>query len=243
MPVPAFANILLAGPCNLRCPHCIGRRVPPRLKNPSLELFPLPGLQDFCTLLAERRVREVSLTGIDTDPLLYRHQVRLLEELRGRVPGVRVSLHTNGRLALARIAVFNCYDRATVSVPSFVPETCRAMTGSARVLDLGRILERASIPVKVSTLVTEDNLGEIPAILEHCRALGVRRVVLRRLDGDTRPWDLVPGHEPVAHFGGNPVYRWDGLEVTVWSFAASNLPCLNLFPDGSIDDHYLLPVE
>jgi len=241
MPSPAFANILLSGPCNLRCPHCIGRRVPARFKVFNLDCFPLAGLGRFCDELVERGVREVSLTGVDTDPLLYRHQPRLLAELRRRVPGVRVSLHTNGRLALSQLKEVNLYDRVCLSLPSFEPRTCRAMTGSGRVLDLAAILDKATVPIKVSVLVTDENRAEVPAILERCHALGVRRAVLRRLDGDGRPWDLLPGHEPVALFGENPVYDLRGLEVTVWRFDATALSCLNLFPDGSISDCYRLP--
>lgn len=238
-----FANILLSGRCNLRCPDCIGRRVSERFKVPNLDRFPLAGLDRFCALLAEQGVFEVSLTGIDTDPQLYRHQARLLDALRRQVPGVRISLHSNGRRALGAMDVFNLYDRACLSVPSFLPATCRLMTGSARVLDVARILERATIPVKVSTLVTEHNLGEVPAILERLGSLGIRRAVLRRLDGDTRPWDLMPGLAPSASFGGNPVYRLGPLEVTVWAFAATTLRCLNLLPDGSVSENYRLPTR
>ncbi len=235
-----FANILLTGRCNRRCPHCIGHALAGRSLPDSLGLFPLPGLAEFLEALRRHGIREVSLTGTNTDPLLYRHLGRLIDRLREELPGIRLSLHTNGALALRRIRVFNRFDRATVSIPSFRPATCRRMTGSPRVPDLTEILRRSEIPIKVSTLVTSDNRAEVPEILRRCGELGVRRLVLRKLYGDSSPENFFPDLNPVRTFGGNPVYALNGLEVTVWDFGRSALRCLNLFSDGSVTDAYEL---
>ena len=45
---------------------------------------------------------------------------------------------------------------------------------------------------------------------------------------------------PERHFRSNPVYRVHGVEVTVWDFDATASRSLNLFPDGTISDEYLL---
>ena len=234
----AFGNLLFSGPCNQRCPDCIGRQLPRRPAN--LDRFPLVGLERFCVRLVENGVRQLTLTGTDTDPLLYRHLDRLVDELRFRVPGLRINLHTNGRLALARIELVNRCDRACLSLPSFVPGTCARMTGRRQVLPIERILEAARIPIKVSVLVTGRNVAEVPAIIARCRELGLRRLVLRRCLGEGRRWPLLAGRRPVRRFAGNPVYDLDGLEVTVWDFERSALGCLNLFSDGTITERYLL---
>ena len=241
-----FANILLSGRCNLRCPDCIGRLLEPRPDN--LQRFPLAGLRRFCRQLVDERVAEVTVTGTNTDPQLHRHEAELIAYLRRHVPGVRLNLHTNGVLALRRMTTFNRYDRATVSLPSFDPETCEQMTGSARVLPLSEILSAARIPIKISTLVTRANVTQVPDIIARCGQLGVRRMALRRrhadtngdAKGDARRWPLLSGHRPVAHFAGNPVYHVGGVEVTVWDFCRSTLRCLNLFSDGVVSDRYLL---
>jgi len=234
-----FANILLSGPCNLSCPHCVGRVLPRRWPG-NLDRFPLAGQDRFLGELRRLGVREVSLTGSDTEPMLYAHQPELLEALRADVPGVRISLHTNGTLLLKQPELFNRYDRATISLPSFRPETCRAMTGRPAVLDLPAILAVARIPVKISTLVTDDNRPELPEILAECRRLGVRRLVLRKLYGETREFDYFRARRPVRWFAGNPVYDLDGLEVTVWDFGRTALECLNLWSDGTVGTRYLL---
>jgi MoaA/NifB/PqqE/SkfB family radical SAM enzyme len=238
--VDRFANILFTGPCNQRCPHCIGSTLAARALPENLDVFPVRGLDPFLDAVARAGVRELSLTGTNTDPQLYRHEAALLDLLRRRLPGVRLSLHTNGRLALARMELFNRYDRATVSLPSFEPATVRRMTGRDGVLDLSEILRRASIPVKISTLVTPDNRDEIPDIIRRCRRLGVRRLVLRRLYGAPGSDDFLPGLSPVRMFAGNPVYDLDGTEVTVWDFSRTTLRCLNLFSDGTVSRNYLL---
>ncbi|MBN2360270.1 MAG: radical SAM protein [Deltaproteobacteria bacterium] len=239
MTAPRFANLLFSGRCNLRCPHCIGRQLPgPDVDN--LELYPPKNLDLFCHLLRERGIRELSLTGTNTDPLLYRHLPELIAALRRRVPEVRLSLHSNGLLVLPLVHVVNRCHRLALSLPSFDPDTCLAMTGRRLAIDLELVLQRVQVPVKVSTLVTPHNLAEIPAIVARCRALGVRRMALRRLYGDETPLDLLPGQAPVRFFGNQPVYDCDGMEVTVWRFEQSALECLNLFADGFIGDRYLL---
>lgn len=234
----AFANILLSGPCNLRCPDCIGHTLKQRAFPRNLEQFPLHGLETFTQELIRFGIHQVSLTGTNTEPQLYRHETALIRYLRRRVPGVRISLHTNGTMALKKMAVFNRYDRAAISFPSFDPDTCRAMTGSPAVRDLAKILDRAAIPVKISTLVTPHNRDEIPAMIARLRNLGVRRMVLRKRYGKTAPLAFFPETAPKRWFGGNPVYDIDGMEVTLWNFERSRLDCLNLFSDGTVTHQY-----
>ena len=235
-----FANILLSGPCNLACPDCIGTRVHSGVRLSNLHRWPLLSLDRFAAVLLERAIREVSLTGVDTEPMLYRHQARLLRWLRAALPGVRVSLHTNGTLVTRHPDVFNLYDRATLSLPSFRPATCLAMTGNAHVLDLETIVALSAIPLKISTLVTRHNQGELGEILDRCRSLGLRRMVLRKPWQSPGAFDPLPDCEPSANFAGNPVYEIDGLEVTVWDFHKATLPCVNLFADGTITTDYEL---
>ncbi len=245
-----FANILLSGPCNLRCPHCVGRSLGQGAGLNNLDRWPLAGLDAFCAALRRAGVRQVSLTGTNTDPLLYRHHRRLLARLRELIPGVRLSLHTNGVLAHCRMDVVNSFDRVCVSLPSLRADTCRKMTGRASALDMVAIKRRCRVPLKISTLVTHHNAAEVPGIMARCRDLGVRRVVLRKLYMPGVPragvevWErtlrwLRP-YPRAGTFGGNPVLDMDGLEVTLWDFTRTRLRCLNLFADGTVSSEYEL---
>jgi MoaA/NifB/PqqE/SkfB family radical SAM enzyme len=235
-----FANILFAGPCNQRCPYCIGQQVDPALNRNNLDEFPLRNLAAFVALLRQHRVRQIVLTGTTTDPQLYRHEARLIHWLRQQVPEAQLSLHTNGQLALAKMEIFNLYDRATVSFPSFDPDTFEKMTGTHRMPDLAAIVRRASLPVKVSCIINEHNVNQVDEFLDRCRDIGVRRLVFRQLYGDTRQWGILSHLRPVAFYRDNPVYDHRGMEVTYWNFHHTSSTSLNLFSDGSISTEYLL---
>lgn len=244
-PLFDFANLLFSGPCSARCPFCIGRRLDRRRIPPNLDEYPPRNLDAFIARIHRAGIRLLALTGANTDPQLYAHEAQLIERLRGEIPGVQISLHTNGRQALPKMEVFNAYDRATVSFPSFNPETYRRVMGVADPPDLVEIIRRARAPIKLSCVLTAHNLPELGEFLRRCRDLGVRRVALRKLYGDRRPWDaLIPFtglglHRRGAHHG-SPIYNYDEVEVTLWDFAASECRAINLFSSGEITEEYLI---
>lgn len=244
-----FANILFAGPCNLRCPYCIGRQVNPALNRNNLDEFPLRNLERFVELVRAYEVTELVFTGTTTDPQLYRHEARLLAWLREKLSppqrgrageGVNYSLHTNGQLALRKMEIFNQYDRVCISFPSFKADTYQQLMGSPRVPDLAEIVRQAQVPVKISGVINEHNHGELESFLDQCGTIGIKRVVLRQLYGDTRAWPLPKGLIPRSIYRGNPVYDYHGVEVTFWRFDQTASTSLNLFSDGTISDRYLL---
>ncbi len=230
-----FANILFGGPCNRRCWFCIGKELPRAFQQDNLDVFPPKNLEGFIEAVLHDGTRQIVFTGTVTDPQLYRHEARLLEYLRGRLPGRIFSVHTNGALALKKIDVFNLYDKACISFPSFDPATYERMMGSPKVPDLAAIVTASRIPLKVSCLLSDD---DYESFVHRCRSLGIRRVVLRRLYGDNRDWPMP--WQPVRHYRGNPVFDVDGMEVTYWSFEDSRSTSLNLFPDGTLGTSYLL---
>ena len=236
-----FANILFAGPCNARCPFCIGRQIDPRLSVNNLHEFPPRNLDRFVEMILAHAIQQVVFTGTTTDPQLYRHEARLLDYLRGQLPGdTQYSLHTNGRLALKKIAVLKQYDRVCVSFPTFNPATYSKMMGVHGVPDLAQIIDRAQIPVKVSCIVNEHNRHELPEYLARCHAIGIQRVVVRQLYGDTQTLPLVAGLTLHGLFGCNPVYDYRGMEVTYWNFDHCDCQSINLFSDGTIGESYQL---
>lgn len=241
-----FANLLFSGPCSARCYFCIGRQLDPRLNRPNLDLFPPRNLDRFIDLLWEHGVRQLALTGTTTDPQLYRHEAPLLDLLRRRLPpGTHISLHTNGRQALRKLAIFNQYDRVSLSFPSFDPRVYQQMMGVPSPPDLEAILSAARVPVKLSCVLDHHNLPELGAYLQRCHVLGIHRLALRKLYGDLRPWsDLLDptsfGLQARSSYHGNPVYAYGEMEVTLWDFECSESRALNLFADGTISPEYLL---
>ncbi|MFN8613174.1 MAG: radical SAM protein [Vulcanimicrobiota bacterium] len=231
-----FANILFGGPCNRACPFCIGKQLAAPLRSNNLGLYPPRNLEAFIGEVKRHRIREIVFTGTTTDPQLYRFEERLLQELQSRLPEARFCLHSNGALALRKIHVFNQYDRVSLSFPTFDPATYERLMGSRRIPDLAEIVRQARVPIKISALARETTAG----FLDRLCSLGILRVVLRKLYGDSRPLSLPSGLIRVDSYRNNPVFNWKGMEVTVWSFNDSASTSLNLFPDGTLSSRYLL---
>jgi hypothetical protein len=106
--------------------------------------------------------------------------------------------------------------------------------------NLADIMRRADIPIKVSRIITENNAHETDNFLARCHAIGIKRIVFRRLYGDPRPLKILPQLTPVSVYRGNPVYNYHGIEITLWNFHHTRSRSLNLFSNGLISPHYLL---
>jgi MoaA/NifB/PqqE/SkfB family radical SAM enzyme len=241
-----FANLLFSGACNARCNFCIGRQIDPRLNHPNLDEYPPRNLEAFIRLIQAEGIRQVAFTGTNTDPQLYRHEAPLLEHLRRRLPAqTQFSLHTNGLQALHKMEHFNLYDRACLSLPSLDATIYHKVMGRSGPPDLAAILERATVPVKISCVVTRHNAAELPDFLHHLARLGICRVALRKLYGELRPWQALLDWErldltPAGDYQGNPVYTLAGMQVTLWDFTAAQSRAINLFSDGTLSREYLL---
>lgn len=235
-----FANILLAGPCNLSCRDCIGRKLPGWRGFNTLTCRQLPGLCSFIGKLKKQGVKQISITGLNTDPLLYPYLHDLLVRLRHFLPESEISLHTNGLLLHQSMLLVNSFDRITISIPSLVQETYRYMTGRKTLPDFEKMVLMVTKPLKISILVTSHNRREIPLMLQWCQRMDIKRVVLRYRCGDEGDWQFFPGEKPISFYGLNPVYSIGGLNITIWRFTHTALNCLNLYPDGSIKNKYLL---
>jgi hypothetical protein len=142
------------------------------------------------------------------------------------------------------MSVFNLYDCASISLPSFNPATYQRMMGVPNPPDLEEILRLSAIPVKISCVVSDDNTAEIGLFLKQCQETGVRRLVLRKLYGESRSWEaLLPEDAAMVktrEYCGNPVYSYQGMEVTLWDFAGTESTSINLFSNGWISEAYLL---
>lgn len=236
-----FANILFGGACNRFCPWCIGKKLPSNVTTSNLGMFPLTNLDRYINAVNTHRIKQVVFTGTTTDPQLYKHEMPLLDYLRIKLNhDACYSLHTNGVLALRKMEAFNHYDKVCISFPSFNPSTYKKLMGVPAVPQLATIIEKSKVPIKISCIINEHNHQEMEGFLTQCAQLGIRRVVLRKLIGDTRDWNPFRHSSPTAFYKQNPVYEYNGMEVTYWDFDSSSSTSINLFPDGTLGKEYLL---
>lgn len=251
-----FGNIHLSGPCNRSCYFCIGQHMMALDGFDVLDVFPLPGLDEFVAECRRQDVGEVNLTGTNTDPLLYRHHRRLTSHLREAMPGVTLGIRTN---AVADLSVLSLYDKGSVTVCSFDPVIYRQMMGSGRPPNLGAVLELLA-DVKVNVVLGPHNTsphnssgphssGGVPDIfgtLKVLAGLGVRRVNLREPYGQPHVGDPLAGVlERSGEVWGMPTYRCDNecaaggsLEVTYWDVHTVHVESVNLYASGRVSTTY-----
>lgn len=93
-----------------KCYFCIGHELPLALTSKSLRRFPPLNLDLFLERMRQSGTRKVIFTGTSTDPQLYKYEAELLALVRAELPGVHISLHSNGMLADRKMDIFNSYD-------------------------------------------------------------------------------------------------------------------------------------
>lgn len=243
-----FANILFSWNCNAKCPYCIGHRLENDYPG-NLDSFPLENFDVFLHLVQKYKIPEIIFTGTTTDPLLYRHQEKLLDIFKQETPRVRRAIHTNGFLILKKLDVFNRYTKCTLSLPSFREDIFHIMMGTKQAVpDIKEISLQSGIPIKVSRIVSETNnsQAETSHFIETLSDTKISRVAFRKLAGDMSPWDdTIEQLEKlwaiyVWEYRDNSIYTlWD-IEITLWSFDATSSRSLNLFSSGHISHEYLL---
>jgi len=205
-----------------------------------LRKWPIDNLDRFITKMKETNTKRLIFTGTRTDPQLYKYEAKLLALLREQLPGIHVSLHTNGILSIRKMDLFNQYDTVTISLNSFDPQIYQKLHGTKQMPNLQEIMERATIPVKLSCVLTEDNIGTVDQYLQTAANLGVKRLALRHLFNQAQRWPLFTNLKPTKFHCGNPVYNIHGMEATHWIFEKTTGKSLNLFSNGHISEEYML---
>ncbi|OIQ59780.1 cyclic pyranopterin monophosphate synthase [Moorella thermoacetica] len=224
-----MASVLFTGPCNADCVMCIGRGSD---WPGNLDKRELPGLTSF--LENAQGIECCSVSGINTDPLLYPYLDELAQILRKHYS--RVTLHTNGLLLAERQEAVKHFTKVTVSLASFDDRINRdIMRVSNRKIIKGIL--NVSVPVKLSGILTETTVKLVDSYIENARRMGIKQVVFRQEVGKHFP--VFEGIVPSRWVFGNPVYEIGGVEVTVWDFSKSTLRGLYLYPDGQIKGEFL----
>jgi len=194
--------------CNFRCVYCMPKEVfghGYRFMDRK-ELLTFEEIERVARAFAGHGVEKIRLTG--GEPLLRRDVESLVERLAA-IPGLDLTLTTNGALlplkaeALARAGL----RRVTVSLYSLDDATFRAMNDVdfpvQRVPDGIDAARAAGLPVKVNAVVKRDvNDDQVLELARHFRGTGVIVRFIEYMDvGATNGWrmdDVVPAAEIVA---------------------------------------------
>lgn len=234
-----FGNIHLSGPCNRSCYFCIGQHMMALDPFNNLDEWPLKNFDAFIKNCQKRGVKEVNLTGSNTEPLLYRHHSELCGALRDVIPEVQLGIRTNGALILDRIEQWAEYDRASISVTSFDHDIYRATMGSGSPPDIQQILRlKPKMYVYINIVLCPELLvgGDIYNTFNRLADAGVKYVNLREPYG--QPHVGNPMSSPVGTRFGMPIYDWRGMSVMYWDVHRVEVESVNLYANGIVNETY-----
>jgi cyclic pyranopterin phosphate synthase len=195
--------------CNFRCVYCMPKEVFGRDYPflPRAELLTFEEIERLARILAGLGVEKVRITG--GEPLV-RREVETLVAMLARIPGLDLTLTTNGALLARKAQALKDagLDRITVSLDSLDDATFRAMNDVdfpvARVLaGIDAALAAGLDPVKVNVVVKRGaNDDGVVAMARAFRGTGVVVRFIEYMDvGHTNGWrldDVVPAAEVVA---------------------------------------------
>ena len=219
--------------CNFRCVYCMPREV----FGADHEFLPHGEVLTFEEIVRLARVfhglgtEKIRLTG--GEPLLRRGIDRLVAMLREALPGVDLTLTTNGSALKAHARALKAagLDRITVSLDSLDEATFRRMNDAdfpvARVLEGIEAARAAGLaPIKVNMVVKRGvNDHQVVDMARHFRGTGHVVRFIEYMDvGSTNGWrmdDVIPSAEIVrrigehfplqaldARYGGEVAERW-----------------------------------
>jgi cyclic pyranopterin phosphate synthase len=199
--------------CNFRCTYCMPRDVfdadYPFL--PHAEILTFEEIVRIARIFHAHGTRKIRLTG--GEPLLRRGIDRLVALLREALPGVDLTLTTNGSALKAQARALRAagLDRITVSLDSLDDATFRAMNDAdfpvAKVLEgIDAAAAAGLAPIKVNMVVKRGvNDHQVVDMARHFRGSGHIVRFIEFMDvGSTNGWrmdDVIASAEIVRRIG------------------------------------------
>jgi MoaA/NifB/PqqE/SkfB family radical SAM enzyme len=206
----------------------------------NLNEWPLANIDRFVAKCNEKGIREVNITGSNTDPLLYQHTEKLISYLRSNIPGVRIGLRTNGVEAIRYADVVDLYDKFSVSITSLNPELYRQTMGQGLPPNVGRLVGRfpdKAIKANVVLCPETVNSRDIFQTIVRLADAGIERINIREPYGQARVGNPMV-HAPDGERLGMPFYKVCGAEVTYWDVHYVEVESVNLYANGEVSVTY-----
>jgi cyclic pyranopterin phosphate synthase len=218
--------------CNFRCVYCMPKTVFGRDYPflPRDELLSYEEIARLARLFVAQGVTKVRLTG--GEPLLRRDLDRLIR-LLAEIPGLELTLTTNGSALAGRVAELKAagLHRVTVSLDALDDIVFKRMNDAdypvSRVLDgIAAAAAAGLTPVKVNMVVKRGtNDGQILPLVRHFRGSGHILRFIEYMDvGNTNAWrmdEVLPAGEIIRridaeyplepvdpNYGGEVAERW-----------------------------------
>jgi len=211
----------------------------------NLDVWPLTNIDKFVEQCNTKGIKEVNLTGSNTDPLLYKHLEELTKYLRERIPGVMLGVRTNG---VGDIDLLKYFDKGSMSITSFNDKIYKNTMGQGHppIDNLKRLL-LSEYPIannlKINVVLCPELL-QLPnrdldnTVLELFKLGKIKKINVRQPYGQPHidnPFSDLSIHKIVY---GNPCYLIYDMEVTVWDVHYTEVESINLYANGIVSITY-----
>lgn len=237
-----FGNIHLSGPCNRACYFCIGQHMMALDSLNNLDIFPLKSLDAFINECNMHGIREINITGSNTDPLLYKHLLKLKLYLLSKIPDLVFGIRTNAVLALSKPEDMLLFDKVSISITSFNPDLYQKTMGMGVPPDIESIIVLlGNRPTKLNVVMCPETVksNDIFNTLDKAASLGIKKVNFREPYGQPHIGNpLVELGEPSKLVYGMPCYNYKGIEATVWDVHWVEVESVNLYANGEVSITY-----
>lgn len=262
-----YGEILLLGPCRLKCFYCLGREMKKAAKISCLgkHFTEWPNFNVFIQTLLDEGIDKVYISSVNTDPLLYGYISELIDFLNTKFKYVGIRINA----AMLNITKYSLLDKLTeeisISLNSNRIGRSLRIAGPAAGQEWWNLCEYLDTKpgekhtIRLSIVVNRHNEDCIPEILGFIRdkySKQVQYVQLRKVYKykdkrhtkedweafeNTKQW-LEDNSSSQDGFYESRVFSFGGLKVSLWEdvFSPNSVKSLNYFPTGLISRNHLL---
>ena len=242
-----FANIHLSGNCNRSCYFCIGQHMMELDSENNLDKWPLTNIDKFVEKCNERNVKDIFVTGTNTDPMLYEHHNELTKYLRNNIQDCKIGIRTNAAVFETVRNRLYLYDNGSITICSTNTDVYRRMMGSGYPPHISHIVSVCKEsymwkePPKVNIVLGPENIENNDFLLTIgvCERAGIKRINLREPYGQPTIGNPLEGnHCRVDDVHGMPTYSFGNCLVTYWDVHYCECESVNIYANGRISEDY-----
>ena len=251
-----YGEILMLGKCNQRCFYCLGNEMPKASKVDLMNTHynEWVDFERFISLLHKNNIKDIYLSSVNTEPMLYKYVDSLVYYLIDR--GFDVGVRTNGTIYSE---IFKYMEgEISISINSLDNDVNRKICGRESPLEtirkIMRLLEDNNKKCRYSILVNEyncnniiDTITTLKEYTDTIEYIQLRRWYRYNNDKDNSPYDNIVGkirneYEKVGNFYESDIYNVNGVKVSLWNdvFKKESVKSINYFIDGKMSDYNLL---
>lgn len=200
----SFANINLLGKCNCNCYFCLGNDLQDEFgqyNNLNEYFTEWNNWNQFLDYCRQLQIKQIYITGQNTDALCYKHLNKLLSYLD--TEGFFAGIRTNGLLATEKMGVINrsttCFgDAVSYSIHTLDPKTMSLMTGRQNPPNFDtwkefwhEVITKTMAKMRVAIVCTRYNFREIYSLIQFLsRYPNIQYIQIRKVSTDTRTQKL-----------------------------------------------------